>query len=636
MQNKYSKCCAAVVGLAMCWNAGAEVSVPVELKETRGVEAWVKCAEPGEWRLDMRREGGDRPGVEVVRVTGSADRSLKRPKIEVGFSKPDSGNVRTLWRPDLGIRKFGREGVLPWSWSKFDSSFAFQMPLYAFLDSTDANVLTLAASESKNRVGFRGGMEEGPNTLLAKFDFNDGEPEAPTNAFEICVRCDSRTLQADQVVPAAAEWMRKADPSPDYPVPDAAFEPLWSSWCAYHRDETDAIIEREAEEAKKLGLTTVLIDCGWQNPPGKWLYFGEGLPTKRYTNDFAAHVKRLHDKGVAVTMWFPMTLFSDDCPIYEAFRPHTLFRRSALGRYVWDPRFAVRRDYFLSCVERAVRDWKVDGLKIDFGDSWGVGYPDSKGKLPKLGDDLGGRDIRDLSEAAARVVGTVRSRLTALKSDLTIEFRQTYIGPGMCKGCTQLRVQDCPGSQREMRYGIANLRLTSGPNAVHSDPIQWGKGDTDEQVADSILASIFGIGQYSVRLTEEPPARKRLLARWVKFAKEHRPALYRGDFRVQGLTYDAPVLVGEDASERIVGAYVPGFAADCGQPDKRVILLNGTGKGKVMMRFGATATGTVLDMFGEKVGTCQVPAGLSEVEIPRGGYLEVAGTVSPDLMSVGI
>ena len=210
-----------------------------------------------------------------------------------------------------------------------------------------------------------------------------------------------------------------------------------------------------------------------------------------------------------------------------------------------------------------------------------------------------------------------------MRPDLTIEFRQTYIGPGMCKGCTQVRVQDCPGSQREMRYGIANLRLTCGPNAVHSDPIQWNRAEPDEQVADSILASIFGIGQYSVRLTDETPSHKRLLARWVRFAKEHRSALYRGDFRVQGLTYDAPVLVGEDVAERIVGAYVPGFAADCGQPDKRMILLNGTGADKVLVRFGAEATGTVLDMFGEKVGTLRVPAGLSEVTIPRGGCLEV-------------
>ena len=612
----------AVVGLTACWSVGAAVNVPVALKETKGVEAWVNCAEPGAWRLDVRREGGGQPGVEVVRVTGRAERALKRPKLEVGFRRTDAGNVRTLWRTDLGNRKFSREGVLPWSWSNFETSFGYQMPLYAFLDSNDANVLTLASSDSRNRVGFRGGMEEGPNVMLAKFDFNDGEPEAPTNAFEVCVRCDSRALSADRVVPAAAEWMRKADPSTDYPVPDAAFEPLWSSWCAYHWDETDAIVEREAEEAKKLGLTTVLIDWGWQNPPGKGKFFGEGLPAKRYTDDFAAHVKRLHDKGMAVTMWFPMTLFTDDCPVFESFRPHTLCRRG-WGPYVWDPRFAVRRDYFLSCVERAVRDWKVDGLKIDFGDSWGIGYPDSKDKLPKLGDDLGGRDIRDLSDAAALVVGELRRRLTAMRPDLTIEFRQTYIGPGMCKGCTQVRVQDCPGSQREMRYGIANLRLTCGPNAVHSDPIQWNRAEPDEQVADSILASIFGVGQYSVRLTDETPSHKRLLARWVRFAKEHRSALYRGDFRVQGLTYDAPVLVGEDAAERIVGAYVPGFAADCGQPDKRVILLNGTGTGKVLVRFGAEATGTVLDMFGEKVGTCRVPAGLSEVEIPRGGCLEV-------------
>ncbi len=609
--------------MAACWSVWADVSVPVELKEAKGVEAWVLCAEPGAWRLDVRREGGERSGVEVVHVMGRAERALRRPKLEVGFRRADGGSVRTLWRTDLGSRKFSRAGMLPLRvHATFSSSFAYQMPLYAFLDAEDANVLTLASSESKGYVVFRGGMEEGPNSVRATFAFNEEDAETPTNAFEVCVRCDSRKLSADRVIPAAAEWMRKVDPLPDYPVPDAAFEPLWSSWCAYHWDETDSIIEREAEEAKNLGLTTVLIDWGWQNPPGKHLYYGEGLPAKRYTDDFAAHVRRLHDKGLTVMMWFPMTLFTDDCPTFESFRPHTLYRRG-WGPYVWDPRFAERRDFFLSCVERAVRDWKVDGLKLDYGDSWGVGYPDSKDKLPKLAGDLGGRDIRDLSEAAACVVGEVRRRLTAMRPDLTIEFRQTYIGPGMCKGCTQVRVQDCPGSQREMRYGIANLRLTSGPNAVHSDPIQWGKAESDEQVAESILSSIFGVGQYSVRLTETRPSLKRLVARWVRFQNEHRAALLHGDFRVQGLSYDAPVLVGETDAERIVGAYVPGFIADRGMPDKKVILLNGTGTGKVTVRFGAAATGTVLDLFGAKVGACRVPAGLSEVTIPRGGCLLV-------------
>ena len=62
-----------------------------------------------------------------------------------------------------------------------------------------------------------------------------------------------------------------------------------------------------------------------------------------------------------------------------------------------------------------------------------------------------------------------------------------------------MRVLDCPGSQRDIRNGIASLRLTSGPTAVMTNPVQWGRDESDEQVAESILSSIFSVGQYSVR-----------------------------------------------------------------------------------------------------------------------------------------
>ena len=203
---------------------------------------------------------------------------------------------------------------------------------------------------------------------------------------------------------------------------------------------------------------------------------------------------------------------------------------------------------------------------MDYSDSW---------KLQPLAGELGGRDITDLSDGAKAVVEGLRSRLTAINPALTIEFRQMYYGAGIIKGCTQMRVRDCPGSTREMRYGIANLRLTCGPNAVHSDPIQWGPGD----------------------------------------------------FRVQGLSYDAPVLVGEDKSERIVGAYVPGFVADCGAPDRRIILLNGTGGETLTVRFGAPCAGRILDLFGRETGRIDIPQGVSSVRIPRAGRIVVDAAI---------
>ena len=125
-------------------------------------------------------------------------------------------------------------------------------------------------------------------------------------------------------------------------MPDAAFEPIYQTWCAYHREITD---------------------------------------------DFAAHVKRLHEKGLKVALWFPMALFTDDCPIADAFRPYMLYRTS-WAPYVWDPRFAARRDYILACLERAVRDWKVDGLKLDFGRETGrIDIPQgvSSVRIPRAG-----------------------------------------------------------------------------------------------------------------------------------------------------------------------------------------------------------------------------------------------------------
>ena len=628
MDSMKSKKCmmslAVVAGLSAGAAFAGAYSEAFSPKVLPRMSGWVRCANPGDWTVSSDYREAD--GIGYVKVSMTAPKPTRRPQVEVAFRKADAGDIRTLWRSSLGCRPRDRAGMLPYTGhASFASSYACQMPLYAFLDANDGCVMTLAASESQDRVLFRGGTEEGPNSILATFTFNASDAETPADAWEVTVRCDARRLAADRAIPAAAAWMRRADPSPDYPVPDAAFEPIYQTWCAYHREITDAIVEREADEALKLGLGTVLIDDGWQAPRVNGHFFGEGLPVPRYTDDFAAHVRRLHEKGLKVALWFPMTIFTDDCSIADSFRPQTLYRTS-WGPYVWDPRFAERRDYILASLERAVRDWKVDGLKLDFLDTWSQGYSDSW-KLQPLAGELGGRDITDLSDGAKAVVEGLRSRLTAINPALTIEFRQMYYGAGIIKGCTQMRVRDCPGSTREMRYGIANLRLTCGPNAVHSDPIQWGPGETDEQVADSILASIFGIGQYSVRLTGDTPSHRKLLAHWVAFENEHRTALYRGDFRVQGLSYDAPVLVGEDKSERIVGAYVPGFVADCGAPDRRIILLNGTGGETLTVHFGAPCAGRILDLFGRETGRIDIPQGVSSVRIPRAGRIVVDAAI---------
>ena len=608
--------------IAMCFAAvvaaGAEVNVG---DWALGGAAAVRCDSPGGWKLTAAAVPSGEDGVSLVRVSAKSESPAKKPVFSVKVRIP-GGEARSLWRPSCGFRRHDKAGVMPYeSHARFMSCGAQWMPLYAFLDAEDVNILTLASSESRDRVVFRGGTEEGPNTLVAEFTFNTMDCETPTNRAEVTVRFDTRRLAADRVLPAASAWMRAADPAPERPVPDLAFEPVWSSWCAYHSSITGEIVEREAAVARSVGLNAIIIDDGWQVPEGLPFCDGENLPSQRYSKDFAAHVRRLHDAGTKVVLWYPVTLVTDNAPNIADYDGQMLYRRS-WGPQIWDPRFPARRAFFHGRIAAAMRDWKVDGLKLDFVDSWSPDYDPFT--LPDVSQGLGGRDIRDLMPAVEKTMTEAREIVSGFRPDAVIEFRQCYIGPRMLKCCTQVRVQDCPGSLAEMRIGIANLRLTCGPNAVHSDPIQWARDATAEQVAESVLASIFGIGQYSVRLTKAPPEHLRVLKHWVAFTREHSAALYRGDFRVQGLSSDAPVLVGETAEERVVGAYKPGFVADCGAPDRRVFVLNCTGTPRVAVRFAAAAKGVVYGPDGSRRGDVEIPAGLAEIQVPRGGFVEVA------------
>ena len=575
----------------------------------------------GDWRLGAEALPSGTDGVAFVRVRLEADQPAKKPMFSVKV-RLRGGEARSLWRPSCGFRRHDKAGVMPYeSHARFMSCGAQWMPLYAFLDAEDVNILTLASSESRDRVVFRGGTEEGPNTLVAEFTFNTMDCETPTNRAEVTVRFDTRRLAADRVLPAASAWMRAADPAPERPVPDLAFEPVWSSWCAYHSSITGEIVEREAAVARSVGLNAIILDDGWQVPEGLSFCDGENLPSQRYSKDFAAHVRRLHDAGTKVVLWYPVTLVTDNAPNIADYDGQMLYRRS-WGPQIWDPRFPARRAFFHGRIAAAMRDWKVDGLKLDFVDSWGLDFDTMR--LPDVSGGIGARDVRDLMPAVVKTMTEAREIVSGARPDALIEFRQCYVGPAMLKCCTQMRVQDCPGSLAEMRYGIANLRLTCGPNAVHSDPIQWARDATAEQVAESVLASIFGIGQYSVQLTAAPAGQLAVLKHWVAFTRAHAAALYRGDFRVQGLSSDAPVLVGETAEERVVGAYKPGFVADCGAPDRRVFVLNCTGTPRVAVRFAAAAKGVVYGPDGARRGDVEIPAGLAEIQVPRGGFVELA------------
>ena len=116
--------------------------------------------------------------------------------------------------------------------------------------------------------------------------------------------------------------------------------------------------------------------------------------------------------------------------------------------------------------EKAVRKWDIDGLKLDFIGRFALldGVVD-----PAVAEDFAGRDIKSIPLAVDAMLSDVVRRLKAVKPDILVEFRQSYVGPGIRRFGNMLRATDCPLSMVENRTRIARLRLTSGMTAVHSD-----------------------------------------------------------------------------------------------------------------------------------------------------------------------
>ena len=194
--------------------------------------------------------------------------------------------------------------------------------------------------------------------------------------------------------------------------------------------------------------------------------------------------------------------------------------------------------------EKALREWNLDGFKLDFIDSFYIHLKD-----PAEADGYEGRDTKSVEEASVRLMDEVMSRLKAIKPDLLVGFRQTCIGPAILKYGNMFRDSDCPGDKNRNRRGVARLRLTSGKGAVHGDMLEWHPTESVEVAARSVLDSMFGVVQYSMMLRKLPKDHVAMIRHWADFSQRHEEALLHGAFRAYNPEHGYPVLVGEGAAE---------------------------------------------------------------------------------------
>ncbi len=566
--------------------------------------------------------------------------------------------IAGVWNPDSGFRR-----NLPGDWaSPSRVNLSHGAPVLCFFDYSGKNCFTLALSEVNRDILYVAGIHEETGCLhidlllsipapAKRFDVKfplrpDSQaitcpdaadnfdprasqkpdiqsavcPEAAESHYRLTCRIDCRPLPYHTAIREVCAWWDGLLPDAPMPVPDIARLPMYSTWYSYHQDMADGVLYDEYAKAAQMGMRAVIIDDGWQTADNSrgYGFCGDWEPASAKFPDFGSHVKKIHSLGMKCLVWFSVPFVGEYSGIWPRFQEKLLHFDATLHTGILDPRYADVRQYLISTYEKAVTQWDLDGLKLDFIDSFRH-YQET----PAYQE---GMDFQEIQEAVYCLMIGIFRQLKKKKPELLIEFRQTYTGPQMRRFGNILRVADCPLSGVANRVGIADLKMISGNTAVHSDMLMWHADEPPESIAVQLIHCIFATLQISVRLHTLSPEQKSVLEHYLDFSIRYRDVLQQGDFAPEGPLALYPILSSRNRHICIIAVYDSGRIVSLPQADTltECWILNGCTETSLTLsaaqKWGCEAL--VYDCMGKCNGQKTLElSGLCTLSVPAGGSL---------------
>lgn len=561
-----------------------------------------------------------------VQVTG---RELEPGLFEydIAFTFPNAGSPSPIllewyvplvdivgkWHPMIGADR-----SLTAEWVQTVEHYATRgAPVYALFSESGRNRHVFALSDAINPVGIRVQVEEDNATVGCRLDFFTGSWPA-LDEYRVTLRIDERPIVYHKALEAVGDWWAGMDAYRPAAVPDAAYDPVYSTWYSCHQELTDAEIERHCAWSRKYGCKTVIVDDGWQTDDsnkgydfcGDWEIATSKLP------DFPAHVERVKALGMSYLLWFSVPFVGIKSEAWRQFHDRTLPkpRRNA---DCLDPRFASVRRMLIDIYLRAVGEWGMDGLKLDFVDSFTADpLPESTEEKP---------DMVSVPAATDRLFTDIMNELRSLKPDVLIEFRQNYIGPAMRKYGNIFRAQDCPNDAISNRVRTLDLRLLCGNTAVHSDMIMWHPEESVERAAQQMWASLFSVPQISVDEEKISREQQQMLKAYLDFWLERKQLLMHGDLQPLQPQNLYPAVIVENGEECLAAVYQAGFLLEIPEEKHRITLVNATCGKSLPLDFGEqklSFNAEIYDCMGQRQYTSAQfnGQGTMGLAVPPSGY----------------
>lgn len=516
----------------------------------------------------------------------------------------------------------------------FDFGFGFvskatsQAPVACLFSRSGRNRFTFALSETLQPVNIKCGVHEESAEMRCELTLFT-ESATACDSYDLEIRLDTRDIPYYEALSDVARWWEKLPGHEPSPVPELARLPMYSTWYSFHQQLTANEIETQCKLAREIGCEVVIVDDGWQttNTERGYAYTGDWEPVPERIPDIQAHIDRVHRLGMAYMLWYSVPFVGVHSEAWKRFEGKLLHKIERLDAGVLDPRFPEVREYLIGKYESAVRDWGLDGLKLDFVDSFG---PPRRmaGTLsePAPADlqILDGRDYASVPEAVDRLLTDVTRRLRDIKPSVMIEFRQSYIGPLMRKYGNMFRAGDCPNDSITNRVRTLDIRLICGNTATHSDMLMWHPLDPVESAALQIISILFSVPQISVKLDEIPEDHREMVRFWLRFWRENRDVLLDGELRPLHPELLYPVVITSNRNRRVVAVYADVVVEPGREIPDELILVNGTASDQITLRLGediGTRDLVVSDCRGRegRRERLELHSGLAEVELPPSG-----------------
>lgn len=528
-----------------------------------------------------------------------------------------SCEVHEIWNPKIHLIK-----ALNLDWFQYlkKTNGFTGAPVQCLIGMDGKNCAALGISDTLNTFEFQAVPIEETGEYAFRIGMFTEETE-PRRSYDVTLRLDLRRLPYYQVLDEMAAWWETEERNCPARVPADAKEPMYSTWYSYHQMVEEEALLEQCRLSRELGCKSILLDDGWQTDDKSrgYAYCGDWQSAASKIPDMAAFVKKVHDLDMKVLPWYSLPFIGEKSKNFPEFQDMLIDPDARREWHVLDPRYPRVREFIISLFEQALKEWDVDGFKMDFIDEFVVTPFSGKAEDKR-------RDFESFHEAADSMMKECISRLKAIKPDILLEFRQTYNGPMMRSYGNIFRAVDCPFDAVENRVRVTDVRLLSRDSAVHSDMLMWHHEDTPESAALQFINILFSVPQISMRLDELTEEHMAMLTFYCGIWKKYQNALINGTFEPENPISRYSVIKGAYKGQ-LACAWHENAVVVLEQLYDEMLFVNGTSLGKLYLDCKNGSGSYELECY-DCMGhllrkeCVEIESTLSQYEVPQSGVIQ--------------